>query len=127
MLREVLDDALSRGERLKHDIITEIVSSATLRDLINNKSFIDTITKIIRTKHEVSTLIRDNVQEALKAMHIPSRSQLNAFERKVLQLERQLDQVSRKLVLKAKKKTTKKKAKKTAKKTAKKKVTKKKK
>ncbi|OGP12863.1 MAG: hypothetical protein A3F89_05410 [Deltaproteobacteria bacterium RIFCSPLOWO2_12_FULL_50_11] len=111
MIREVIDDALARGERLKKDIIAEIVTSATLQDLINNKAFIDTVAKVIHTKHEVVSTIRQNVQEALRVMKIPSRSQIQRHERRVLQLEKQLDQLNRRMILKkanARKKTHKK-------------------
>ena len=100
MIREVIDDALARGERLKKDIIAEIVSSATLRDLVNNKAFIDTITKVIHTKHEVSQTLRNNIEEILRIMKIPSRDQIQRYEQKVQQLEKRLDQLTRQMVLK---------------------------
>ena len=119
MLRQVIDDALSRGEKLKKDIIAEIISSATLRDLVNNKAFISTVAKVIQTKQEVSATLKQSVHEALKVMKIPSREAIQGYERKILSLEKHLDQLDRKLMVKsAKKKASKKK--KTKKKAAKK-------
>ena len=53
MLREVIEDALARGERLKKDIVGQILKSSTLNDLIHNRKFTDTIARVIQTKHEI--------------------------------------------------------------------------
>jgi polyhydroxyalkanoate synthesis regulator phasin len=98
MLKEVIDDALARGERLKRDIVGQILKSATLNELINNKRFAETVARVIQTKDEISRTIQRNVQDALRAMSIPSKQQISAYERRVQQLERRIDTLGRRLI-----------------------------
>ncbi len=108
MLREVIDDAIARGERLKRDIVGQILKSSTLNDLVGNRRFAEAIAKVIRTKEEISTSIRQNVQDALRAMRIPSKQQIVSYERRVEQLERKIDTLGRQVLLKGKKTATRK-------------------
>lgn len=98
MLKEVIDDALARGERLKRDIVGQILKSATLNELINNRRFAETIARVIQTKDEIARTIHRNVQDALRAMSIPSKQQIANYERRVEQLERKIDTLGRRLI-----------------------------
>ena len=98
MLKEVIEDALARGERLKRDIVGQILKSATLNQLVNNKRFTDTIARAIRTKDEISKTIHKNVQDALKAMSIPSKQQIVTYERRVDQLEKRIETLGRQVM-----------------------------
>ena len=126
MLKEALEDALARGEKLRHDITKEILNSQVFMDLANNPRFVNAVARVIRSKAEVARSLQKRVKETLRIMKIPTREQLRTYERRVSRLERELDSVGRK-ISKAKlvKKTTRKK-KATAKKTVKKKTSKKK-
>lgn len=105
MLKEVIEDALARGERLKRDIVGQILKSATFSELINNRRFAETIAKVIQTKDEISRSIRRNVQDALKAMSIPSKHQISSYEKRVEQLERKINTLGRRILIKGKKKS----------------------
>ena len=98
MLKEVIDDALARGERLKRDIVGQILKSATLNELINNRRFAETVARVIQTKDEIARTIHRNVQDALRAMSIPSKQQIANYERRVEQLERKIDTLGRRLI-----------------------------
>lgn len=98
MLKEVIEDALARGERLKKDIVAQILKSATLNELVNNRRFAETIARVIQTKQEISRTLRRNVQDALKAMSIPSRQQIATYEKRVEQLEKKIDTLGRQLI-----------------------------
>lgn len=100
MLREVIEDAIARGERLKKDIVGQILKSATLTELLSNRKFTETIAKVIQTKDEIARSIHRNVQDALKSMSIPSKSQISSYERRIEQLERKIDSMGRNLMRK---------------------------
>lgn len=100
MLREVIDDALARGERLKKDIVGQILKSATLNELVTNKRFAEMVARVIQTKDEVGRILRRNVQDALRVMSIPSKQQIISYERRVIQLERKIDTLGRRLMKK---------------------------
>ena len=95
MLKEVIEDALARGEKLKKDIVGQILKSATLNELINNRKFAETIAKVIQTKDEISRSIHRNVQDALKAMRIPSKNQIISYEKRIETLERKIEHLGR--------------------------------
>ncbi len=98
MLREVIDDALARGEKLKKDIVGQILKSSTFNDLINNRRFTKTVARVIQTKDEISRTIHKSVQDALKLMSIPSKSQLHAYEKRVMHLEKQIADIGRRVM-----------------------------
>lgn len=100
MIREVIEDAIARGEKIKNDIVGQILKSATLHDLVNNRRFTQTITKVIRTKNEITKTIQRNVQDALKTMSIPSKSDFSNYEKRVDELEKRLDSLGRNLTKK---------------------------
>ncbi len=100
MLKEVINDALERGEKLKKDIVAQILKSATLNELINNRRFAETIAHVIRTKEEISRAVSRNVQDALKAMKIPSKQEISAYEKRVEKLEKQIENIGRKMMKK---------------------------
>lgn len=97
MLREVIDDALARGERLKKDIVAQILKSATLNELISNRRFTEAIARVIQTKDEIGRTLHRSVQDALKVMQIPSKQQINDYEKRVVQLERRLEILGRRV------------------------------
>ena len=98
MLREVIDDALARGEELKKDIVGQILKSSTFNDLINNRRFTQTVARVIQTKDEISRTIHKSVQDALKLMSIPSKSQIHAYEKRVMHLEKQIADIGRRVM-----------------------------
>ncbi len=100
MLKEVIEDALARGERLKKDIIGQILKSATLNELINNKRFAETIARVIQTKDVIGRSIHRNVIDALRAMSIPSKQQIQSYQRRVEMLEKKLDHIGRRVLRK---------------------------
>lgn len=95
MLREVLEDATRRAEKLKRDIVRELLSSTALADLLHSKRFLETISRILNSKKEVSRLIRRQVRDVLKMMSIASKGELQSCEKRMHELERRVDQLSR--------------------------------
>ncbi len=100
MLKEVIEDALARGERLKKDIVGQILKSSTLNELISNRRFAETVAKVIQTKDEISRALQKNVQEALRSMSIPSKQQISAYEKRIDHLEKMIDTLGRKVMRK---------------------------
>lgn len=96
MLREALEEALSRGERLRREITKEIA---------NNPRFVKAVARVIRSKTEVAHSVQNRVKELLANMHIPTRQTVQDFERRVARLERDLNSVGRKLDRQTAKKT----------------------
>ena len=95
MLKEVIDDAMARGEKLKRDIVSQILKSATLNELVSHRQFANTLVKIIQGRDEIVRTIQRSVLEALRVMNIPSRQELASYEKRVHQLEKKIDSIGR--------------------------------
>ncbi len=130
MLKEALEDAIARGDKIRQDITKEILNSQIFADLANNPRFVNAVARVIRSKAEVARSLQKRVKETLQVMKIPTREQIRTYERRVAKLEREIDTVTRRVAAKkaAKKKAAKKATKKkvSKKRPVKKKVTKKK-
>ncbi len=100
MLKEVIEDALQRGEKLKKDIVRQVLSSAALNELVVNRRFVETVGRVIETKQAITQILRKNVHEILKVMSIPSQDQIGVYEKRIQRLEHQIDQLGRRLMKK---------------------------
>lgn len=139
MLKEALEEVLIKGEKLRQEVMEDILDNQVFKDLANNPRFVKAVARVIRSKDEVTRSVANVVKEALTKMNLANREQIKAFDRRVNRLEKDLDVVSRRILAKmtgqkpaakptAKATTTKKKAtpkKATPKKAAKKKAAKK--
>lgn len=111
MLREALEDALARGEKLRQDITKEILDSQVFTDLANNQHFVNAVARVIRSKVEVARSLQLRIKEILEVMNIPTRHQVRTYEQRVIGLEKTLDSITRNFAKRDAKKTTAKKAK----------------
>ncbi len=98
VLREALEDALARGEKLRRDITKEILNSQIFTDLANNPRFVNAVARVIRSREEVGTSVQKRVKEILGAMNILTRQQVKDFEKRVTRLEKNLDSVGRRMI-----------------------------
>jgi len=98
MLREVIEDALQRGERLKKDIVKQVLSSVVLNDLVTNRHFMETVVKVLQTKEVIGRLLKKNIEEALKMMSVPSREQLESYQKRIARLEERIDHFNREMI-----------------------------
>lgn len=107
-LKDILDEVKVRGEKMKDEVVDEIVKSKTLNQIVNNKNFVKAVGKIIETKDEVRKVIRDQVNNVFQALDIPSQDILKTLDRKMSQIETALEKVGAEKipVTRIKKKTT---------------------
>jgi polyhydroxyalkanoate synthesis regulator phasin len=101
MLKEALEDALARGEKMRQEITREILNSQVFSDLANNQRFVSAVARVIKSREEVARSLQRRVQEAISSMKIPSRAQVKAYEKRVAHLEKEIDVISRKLLRKS--------------------------
>lgn len=97
-LRSFLDDARLKGEGIKDQILSELMQSEVLKDLLKSDLFAKAITTVLRTKDEVALVLRNNVKHALRIMDVPTQHELNSLERKVDQMEKSIDRAAKKAI-----------------------------
>ena len=97
-LKSFLEDAFVKGENLKDELASELLNSKVLKEFLNSDIFAKAITTAIKTKDELTRVIRHNVKSAMQVMDIPSRQDLSSIERKLDQLEKVVDRVGKKTI-----------------------------
>ncbi|MDO8518803.1 MAG: phasin family protein [Deltaproteobacteria bacterium] len=97
-LKDLLKEALSKGETLKDEIATELLNSRVFAELAKSDIFAKAISTVLRTKDEVTRILRDNVKHVLELMDVPTRSDLADLKRKLDSLEKTVDKVGKKAI-----------------------------
>ena len=97
-LKDLLDEALTKGEFLKEEITSEILRSRFLADLAKSDLFGKAVSTVIKTKEEVARIIRDNVKHVLAIMDVPTRQDLTEIKRKLDHLEKTVDKVGKRAI-----------------------------
>lgn len=110
-LRSAMEEALQRGEKIKDQVLSEVLSSEALNQLMQNELFLKSLTKILTTKHEIQQAMKKNMKVIFQALKVPTRDEINSLERKFNRLENEVGSLQRKTVsasLAKKKKATRK-------------------
>lgn len=97
-LKLLLEDALAKGENLKDELANELLNSKVLKDFLSSDLFAKAVSTAIKTKDELTRVVRQNVKHAMQVMDIPSRQDLSSLERKLDQLEKVVDRVGKKAI-----------------------------
>lgn len=98
-LKKLLDEALSKGEHLKDEIVQELLQSKLLNEVVNSDLFAKAISTVVRTKDEVTKAIRQNVKNVLKVMDVPSRNDIANLGHKIEQLEKLVDKAGKRAIM----------------------------
>jgi len=96
--KHFLEEALHRGENLKDEIVTELLNGRFFKDFIQSDGFAKAVSTVVKTKEEISRVIRDNVKNVLNIMDIPSRNDVRDLNRKVSELEYMVDHLGKKRI-----------------------------
>lgn len=97
-LKAILDEAKSRGEKLKNEVIAELLKSKTLSEIVSNKHFITALTRVIQTKDEVKKTLNTQIKAILDVMDVPSKEDIMGIAGKLGSLEKIIDKVGRKTI-----------------------------
>lgn len=108
--KDLLDEALARGEKLKDEILEELVKSKTLNRLVSNPNFASAVGRVIETTDEVKKVIQKQVKGLFQVMNVPSRQDLARVGHKISEMERSIERMgSKKIPVKRLSKPTRKK------------------
>ncbi len=97
-LRNAMEEAFHRGEKIKNQIISDVMNSQAVNELLQNEIFLRSLTKVINTKYELQKALRNNVKNVLKLFNLPSREEISVMERKLHRLETEIDGIQRKVL-----------------------------
>ncbi len=94
----ILDEAINRGEKIKQEVIAEILKSKTIQEIVMNKNFVKAVTRLIETKEEVKKVINKQVKTIFDMMDVPTQRDLLKIGKKLTKLESILNRVGRKTI-----------------------------
>lgn len=97
-LKSFLEEALNKGESIKDELAKEVLNSKVLKDFLSSDIFAKAVSTAIKTKDELTRVVRSNVKTAMQVMDIPSRQDLSSLERKIDQLEKVVDRVGKRAI-----------------------------
>ena len=96
--KEFFDEALTKGEHIKNEIVSELMKSKYLHEMLKSDRFAKAVSGVTHTKDEVAKSIRKNVKAVFQIMAVPTRDDLSHLERKIDGLEKSLDKVAKKVI-----------------------------
>lgn len=94
-IKSFLDEAVQRGGRFKSEVVSELLSSKALQDIVTNKKFVRAISTVIQTKDEVKRVIQTQVKNLFHAMDVPSKEELLNVAKKLGQMEKLVERIGR--------------------------------
>jgi hypothetical protein len=94
-LKDILNEARFRGEKVKNEVVAELFKSKTLQDIVGNKHFIKALTRVIHTKDEVKKAISTQMQNIFDVMEVPSRADIIKIAGKLGNLEKVIEKIGR--------------------------------
>lgn len=110
-LKDLLDEALSRGEKLKDEILEDIVKSKTLNRIVSNPNFASAVGRVIETTDEVKKVIQKQVKGLFEVMSVPTKHDFAKVGHKIAEMEKSIEHLgAKKIQVKRLAKPTRKKA-----------------
>ncbi len=97
-IRTAMEEAFQRGEKIKNQIIHDVMNSQAVGDLLQNEIFLKSLSRVMNTKYELQRAFRSNLKSVLKVFNVPSRDEINSMERKIHRLESEIDGIHRRVM-----------------------------
>lgn len=97
-IRTAMEEAFQRGEKIKEQILHDVLNSEAVGDLMQNEYFLRSLSALMNTKYELKKAIRTNLKSVLKIFDLPTRDEINTMERKLHRLETEIDGIHRKVM-----------------------------
>lgn len=91
--KDLLDEVKVRGEKLKDEILDEIVNSKTLAQIVSNKNFVTAVGRVIETKDEVKKVIQKQMKNLFQAMDVPSKLEFSKIGQKLSEMENSIEKL----------------------------------
>ncbi len=91
--KTLLDEAFHKGERVKEELLVEIVNSRLFHELTRTEAFAQAIETILKTKESISHLLHGRMKVLFDVLDLPSREEVEAMNAKVIRLSNQIERL----------------------------------
>jgi len=96
--KSLLDEAIERGERMKDEVLDELLKSKTLHEVVSNRNFIKAISRVIETKEEIKRTISKQVKSIFLVMDVPTKSEIAKIGNHIVKLENIISKLGEKKI-----------------------------
>lgn len=93
-----IKEASERGEKIKSKFFEQVVNSQWLNELLKNESIVNGMVAVLNAKNEVEESVQRNMSHVLKYFKIPTEEVVQGMERKIHQLENEIEDIHRRIV-----------------------------
>lgn len=90
---QLLDELKTRSEKIKQEVLEEVVKSKTLNRIISNENFIRAVSTVISTKREVKKVLNKQIKSLIKTMEVVTHSDLSKLVQQLKNLEAGIEDV----------------------------------
>ncbi|KAB2838591.1 hypothetical protein F9K50_09010 [bacterium] len=97
-IRTTMEEAFHRGEKIKAQILEDVMNSQAMGELLQNEYFLKSLSALMNTKYELKKALRSNLKSVLRIFDLPTRDEINTMERKLSRLETEIDGIHRKVM-----------------------------
>jgi len=97
---QLLDEVKSRGEKIKREILDEVVKSKTLNLIVSNENFVRAVSSMIATKREVKKVLDRQVKSLIKTMEVVTKRDLSQVLVQIKNVEKAIENLLRDSFLK---------------------------
>jgi hypothetical protein len=92
-IKDLLDEVKVRGEKLKDEILDDIVNSKALLQVVSNKNFVTAVSRVIETKDEVKKVIQKQMKNFFQALDVPSKVEFSKIGQKLAAMESSIEKL----------------------------------
>lgn len=95
--KQILDEAFQKGEKMKEELLVELINSKLFSELVRNEKFVGAVTAVVNAKAGLEKRIQTQIKHVFSFIDIPSRKEVDSMVSKVSRLEHQLDRLGQQL------------------------------
>ena len=97
-LKNLIDEAIARGEKMKSDVLSEIFKSKAIQELVSSRKFVKAVTRIIETKEEVKRALNRQVSGIFEMMDVPTKDEVKKIGLQISRIEKEIEALGRKKI-----------------------------
>ncbi len=95
-LQNFFEEALQKGEKIKNQLMDEIIQSSWTDRLLKNEKFINGVVNLLKKKSKIEKNLNQVMSLLLKKFDIATQDEVRGMEKKIHQLETELQNLHRK-------------------------------
>ncbi len=97
-LQDLLTEALSRGEKIKDQMIKQILHSEILDKLLGNEKVLNSLLSVLNSRSKLEKFFEQQLNVLCKLFEVPSREELKGMEKQLHRLENEIEHIHRRIL-----------------------------